>query len=195
MKRMIIATALATTLGTASFAANEAQIQQVEGFSSGIDTSTYTDRDFDIAYGIVTSGMSRGEKTGKLQALATEDNVDLGAVMISEAELARLQEYAPDVDFSTITQSQAEIALAVTYGDESVSTVTRRVQNILSGSEMDAETLAVVTQGQTNMLSTFISADDIALLTEDELQLALNFAYSGMSRGQKASQIKGLIAN
>ncbi len=195
MKHMIIATALATTLGTASFAANEAQIQQVEGYSNGIDTSTYTDRDFDIAYGIVTSGMSRGEKTGKLRALATEDNVDLGAVMISEAELTRLQEYAPDVDFSTITQSQAEIALAVTYGEESVSTVTRRVQNILSGSEMDAETLAVVTQGQTNMLSTFISADDIALLTEDDLQLALSFAYSGMSRGQKASQIEGLIAN
>jgi len=193
MKRMMIATALATTLGTAGFAATEAQIEQVESFASGIDTSTYTDSDFDIAYGIVNSGMSRGEKVAKLRALETEDNVDLGVVMISEAEMERLEQYAPGVDFGTITQAQAESALAVTYGGESPSIVTQRVQNILSGNEMDEETLAMVSQGEMNMLSTYISEDDIALLTEDELELALSYAYSGMSRSQKVQQIEALI--
>jgi len=193
MKRMMIATALATTLGTAGFAATEAQIEQVESFASGIDTSSYTDSDFDIAYGIVNSGMSRGEKVAKLRALETEDNVDLGVVMISEAEMERLEQYAPGVDFGTITQAQAESALAVTYGGESPSIVTQRVQNILSGNEMDEETLAMVSQGEMNMLSTYISEDDIALLTEDELELALSYAYSGMSRGQKVQQIEALI--
>jgi len=193
MKRMMIATALATTLGTAGFAATEAQIEQVESFASGIDTSSYTDSDFDIAYGIVNSGMSRGEKVAKLRALETEDNVDLGVVMISEAEMERLEQYAPGVDFGTITQAQAESALAVTYGGESPSIVTQRVQNILSGNEMDEETLAMVSQGEMNMLSTYISEDDIALLTEDELELALSYAYSGMSRSQKVQQIEALI--
>ena len=121
MTRMMIATALATTLGTAAFAATEAQIQQVQTFNTGIDTSTFTDTDYDIAYGIVTSGMSNGEKTAKLRALGTDDNVDMGIAMISEAEMARLLDYAPNTDFGAITQSQAEAALAVTYGGGAMS--------------------------------------------------------------------------
>ena len=51
----------------------------------------------------------------------------------------------------------------------------------------------MVSQGEMNMLSTYISEDDIALLTEDELELALSYAYSGMSRSQKVQQIEALI--
>jgi hypothetical protein len=193
MKRMMIATALATTLGTAAFAATEAEMDKVTTFAPGVDTSSYTESDFNIAYGIVNSGMSRGEKLAKLRALETDSNLDMGTAMITEAEMERLQEYAPDIDFGSVTQAQAETALAITYGGESTSVKTERVQNILSGTEMDAETMAMVSEGQEQMLMTYLSEDEISTLTEDELQLALSYAYSGMSRSQKVEQMQSLV--
>jgi hypothetical protein len=193
MTRMMIATALATTLGTAAFAATEAQIQQVQTFNTGIDTSTFTDTDYDIAYGIVTSGMSNGEKTAKLRALGTDDNVDMGIAMISEAEMARLLDYAPNTDFGAITQSQAEAALAVTYGGESRATITSRVESILGGAEMDADTLTIVSEGQAAMLRSYVPEADVTVLTQEELALAMSYVHSGMSRSEKAAQIEALI--
>lgn len=193
MTRMMIATALATTLGTAAFAATEAQIQQVQTFNTGIDTSTFTDTDYDIAYGIVTSGMSNGEKTAKLRALGTDDNVDMGIAMISEAEMARLLDYAPNTDFGAITQSQAEAALAVTYSGESRATITSRVESILGGAEMDADTLTIVSEGQAAMLRSYVPEADVTVLTQEELALAMSYVHSGMSRSEKAAQIEALI--
>lgn len=193
MKRMMIATALASTLGTAGIAATDAQIQQVQTFNSGIDTSSYSDTDYDIAYGIVTSGMSNGEKIGQLRALATDDTVDTGIAMISEAEMDRLLQYAPEADFGTITQSQAEMALAVTYGGESPSEITRRVQNILSGAEMDADTLTVVSAGQANLLRTYVPEADVSVLTKEELGLAMSYVHSDMPRSEKTAKIDAMI--
>ena len=193
MTRMMIATALATTLGTAAFAATEAQIQQVQTFNTGIDTSTFTDTDYDIAYGIVTSGMSNGEKTAKLRALGTDDNVDMGIAMISEAEMARLLDYAPNSDFGAITQSQAEAALAVTYSGESRATITSRVESILGGAEMDADTLTIVSEGQAALLRSYVPEADVTVLTQEELALAMSYVHSGMSRSEKAAQIEALI--
>ncbi|MCR9111310.1 hypothetical protein [Marivita sp. XM-24bin2] len=193
MKRMMIATALATTLGTAGFAATEAQIQQVQGFNSSIDTSTFTDTDYDIAYGIVTSGMSNSEKTAKLRALATDDNVDMGIAMISEAEMERLLDYAPDADLGTITQSQAEAALAVTYGGESRAVITDRVASILAGEPMDDETLTVVSTGRAAMLQMYVPEADVTVLTDDELALAVSYVHSGMSRSEKTAKIEELV--
>lgn len=192
MKRMMIATALATTLGTAGFAATEAQMQQVDSFSDGVDTSTFTERDYDIGYSIITSGMSTSEKAAKLRALATDDNVDTGMVMISEAEMARLEQYAPETDFGTITQAQAESALAITYSGASESTKMEQVQNILTGGDMDDMVLASIGEGQLNVLTKYVSEEDLAGLSQDELQLALSFAYSGMSETEKAQQIEAL---
>ena len=193
MKRMMIATALATTLATAGFAATETQKQEVDGFNASIDTSSFSDRDYDIAYGIVTSGMSMGEKTAKLRALETEDNVDMGIAMISEAEMERLMQYAPDADYGSITQSQAETALAVTYGGESTSTITERVQNILNDGEMDETTLTAVNEGRQNLIRTYVPEADLSVLTEDELALALSYVHSGMSRSEKVQQIEALL--
>lgn len=193
MKRMMIATALATTLGTAGFAATEAEMDKVTTFAPGVDTSTYTESDFNIAYGIVNSGMSRGEKIAKLRALETDNNVDMGVAMITEAEMARLREYAPDVDFTNLTQAQAEAALAVTYGANSEAEIPARIAGIVEGAEMDADTMAMVSDGQQQILMTYLSEDEIASLSEDELQLALSYAYSGMSRSQKINQMEALI--
>jgi hypothetical protein len=195
MKRMMIATALATTLGTAGFAATEAQMQQVDTFNTGVDTSTFTERDYNIAYGIITSGMSNGEKTAKLRALATDDNVDMGPVMLSDAEIERLMQYAPGADLSNVTQAQAEAALAVTYGANSPAEASSRAQSILSGEDMDDETMVMITAGETNILRSYVPEADLSGLTEDELEIALSYAYSGMSRSEKTQQIEALVNN
>ena len=193
MKRMMIATALATTLGTAGLAATEAQMEAVNSFDQTIDTTSYTESDYEIAYGIVNSGMSRGEKMAKLRALGTDDNLDMGNAMLTEGEMARLRDYAPDVDFTTMTQAQAEAALAVTYGANSEAEIPSRIAGIVEGNEMDAETMVMVSDGQQQILMTYLSEDEIAALTEDELQLALSYAYSGMSRSQKVEQMQALV--
>lgn len=193
MKRMMIATALATTLATASFALTEQQREQVTSFNSGIDTSTYTERDFTIAYGIVSSGMSNGEKTAKLRALAQEDDGASGSAMISETVMSRLEDYAPDADYTDITQGQAEAALAVTYSGDSRSVITDRVAQILEGSEMDADMMAMVSEGRLNLIRSYAPDADLSNLTEDEVELAVSYAYSGMSNGEKTQQIQELV--
>ena len=193
MNRLMIATALVATLGTAGFAATDAQVEQIQNFDPNLDTSGFSDSDYDIAYGIVTSGMSRGEKAAKLRALATEDNVDMGIAMISEAEMERLQEYAPGVDFGTITQNQAETALAVSYSGVERSVAAERVQQILGGVEADPETLVLVDQGREAMIQSYVPEANVGLLTEDERNLAVSFIHSSMSRGEKIQRIEALL--
>jgi hypothetical protein len=193
MNRLMIATALVASLGTAGFAATDAQKEQIENFDPNLDTSGFSDTDYTIAYGIVTSGMSRGEQIAKLRALETEDNIDTGIAMISEAELERLQDYAPNADFGTITQSQAEIALAVSYSSASRSTTGERVQQILGGGEVDPETLVLVDEGQEAMIQSYVPEANVGLLTEDERDLAVSFIHSSMSRGEKIQRIEALF--
>lgn len=193
MTRIMIATALATTLSTAAFGATDTQIQQVDSFNSAIDTSTFTDTDYNIAYGIISSGMSAGEKLAKLRSLGTDDNVNTGIAMISEAEMDVLLNYAPDTDFGRITQLQAEAALAVTFGGEPRAVITDRVQAILSGAEMEAETMTVVNAGQEAMIQNYVPNADVSSLSNEELALTLSFVHSGMSRSEKTAQIETLL--
>lgn len=193
MNRLMIATALVASLGTAGFAATDLQKEQIENFDPNLDTSGFSDTDYTIAYGIVTSGMSRGEKAAKLRALSTEDNIDMGMAMISEAEMERLQEYAPDVDFGTITQSQAELALAVSYSGAARSIAAERVQQILETVEMDPETLVLVDQGREAMIQSYVPEANVGLLTEDERDLAVSYIHSSMSRGEKIQRIEELL--
>ncbi|MCL3882236.1 hypothetical protein [Marivita sp. GX14005] len=193
MKRLMIATALATTLGTGAFALTEAEMIEVQTFNTDIDTSGYTEQDYNIAYGIIHSGMSHGEKTAKLKALEHDNNIDMGPVRLSEAEIARLREYAPDADLTNVTQAQAEAALAVSYGANSEAEAASRVASILQGKEMDDETTAAMNTGRINILRSYVPDADLAGLTEDELELALAYAHSGMSRGEKVERIQALL--
>ena len=138
--------------------------------------------------------MSNGEKMGKLRSLALDDNGANGSVTISETVMLRLEDYAPDADYTDITQAQAEAALAVTYSGDSRSVITDRVAQILDGSEMDADMMAMVTEGQMNLIRSYAPQTDLSNLTEDEVNLALSYAYSGMSNGEKTQQIQQLVS-
>jgi hypothetical protein len=191
MKRMMIATALATTLGTAGLAATEAQIQQVQNFAPGIDTSGFTDEQYDLAYVIVTSGESYSEQVSKLRALAIEDDSPRGMPLLSEAEMQRLLKYAPDADLGTVTQAQAEMAIAMTYGSESESEITSRVQSILDDSSADAR--VTVGAGVETLLRRYAPEADLTDLTAEELALAMGYINSEMTRTETADRIQSLL--
>lgn len=191
MKRMMIATALATTIGTAGLAATEAEIQQVQSFDPSIDTTGFTDEQYDLAYGIVTSGESRSDQIAKLRALAVEDDTMVGMPMISEAEMQRLLKYAPDADLSTVTQAQAEMAITMTYGSESETEITRRVQSILDDTSEDSR--VVVGQGVESLLLRYAPDADLTGLTAEELSLAMSYINSDLTRTETADRIQTLL--
>lgn len=191
MKRMMIATALATTLGTAGLAATEAQIQQVQNFAPGIDTSGFTDEQYDLAYVIVTSGESYSEQVSKLRALAIENDSPRGMPMLSEAEMQRLLKYAPDADLGTVTQAQAEMAIAMTYGSGSESEISSRVQSILDDSSADAR--VTVGAGVETLLRRYAPEADLTDLTAEELALAMGYINSEMTRTETADRIQSLL--
>lgn len=191
MKRMMIATALATTIGTAGFAATEAEIQQVQTFDESIDTSGLTDAQYDIAYGIVTSGDSFSEKASKLRALTTKNEISQGMPMITEAEMNRLLSFAPDADLSTISQAQAEMAIAATYASDSHSEVTQRVRSILDGD--DETTRIVVGSGVESLLRRYAPDADLTGLTAEELSIAMSYINSDMTRTETAERIQALL--
>lgn len=191
MKRMMIAIALATTIGTAGFAATETEIQQVQNFDESIDTSGLTDAQYDIAYGIVTSGDSVSEKAAQLRALTTKNEISQDMPMISEAEMQRLMRFAPNADLSNVTQAQVEMALAASYGNDSVSESSQRVQSILDGS--DETTRIVVGEGVANLLLRYAPDADLTGLTADELGLAMSYINSDMTRTETAERIQTLL--
>ena len=190
MKRMMIATALVTTIGTAGLAATEAQIRQVQNFDQSIDTSSFSDEQYDIAYGIVTSGDSYSENVAKLRAIAAENEMNQGLAMITEAERNRLLSFAPDADLTNVTQGQVETALSATYGSDSHSEVTRRVQNILSGDDTNP---IVVGSNVENLLQSYVPGADVSVLTEDELALAMGYINSDMNRTEVADRLQELF--
>lgn len=192
MKRILIATALATTLSTAAFAATETQIQQIESFAAGIDVSAMTDAELDQAYAIVTSGMNRGEKISQLRALSKQSNLPEPS-MLSSGELARLQTYAPEADYSSITRAQAQSALSVTYSSASEGEISQRVQEILSDEAAATAMAADITAAQKLMIEQYVPDIDMTVLTEDQLDAIIQAIHAGMERGETVSQIESII--
>lgn len=192
MKRMMIATALVTTLGTAAFAATEAQIQEIETFGAGVNVSTMTDAELDLAYAIVSSNDSHSEKLAKLRSLAEPDE-PASEPMLSEAQIVQLQQYAPDVDFSDITRAQAEAALALAFGGTSESEKATRVQNVLSDESM-VETMATDIEASERQMIEFYAPDiDLDSVTEVELDAIVQVIHSGKPHGEITSEIETIV--
>jgi hypothetical protein len=191
MKRMMIATALATTIGTAGIAATEAEIQQVQSFDASIDTSGLTAEQYDLAYNIVTSGDSFSDKSAKLRALTTKGEIDQSVAMISDAELDRLLRYAPNADLNNVSQAQAEMAIVASYSGDSFSEVSLRVQSILDGD--DETTRIVVGEGVENLLRRYAPDADLTGLTAEELSIAMSYINSDMTRTDTAERIQALL--
>ncbi|SHI08045.1 hypothetical protein [Marivita hallyeonensis] len=194
MKRMMIATALVTTLGTAAMAATDEQIQQIERFAPGIETSNLTEAELQTAYGIVTSGDSRGEKIAKLRALETDANAG-SFEMLSDAELMRLEQYAPGFDWTDVTPAQAQAALAITYGGDSEGVKSERVQAILTDENSMTEMNADITAGQRMMITNYAPNVDVDALSESDVQSILSVIHSGASRGEIAGQIEAIAGS
>jgi hypothetical protein len=107
--------------------------------------------------------------------------------------MLRLQDYAPDADLTTITQAQAQTALAITYGGESESEKAERVQAILTDVTMIDAMAAEITAGQLNQIQAYAPDVDVSVLTEQDVDLIMTFIYSDMSRGEKLGKIYSIL--
>ena len=192
MKPTLIATALVTTLGTSAFAATETQIEAIDSFSAGINTDLMTEEQLNIAYGIINSGDSRGEKLAKLRALEA-DTVNFNLANISDAEKRHLQQYAPNVDLETVTKDQMLAALAVSYGNASESEKAERVQAVLNDYSVVDTMAQDITEGRERMIRSYAPNVDLSTLSEEDVQTIMSFIHSDMSRGETAGKIEAII--
>lgn len=192
MKRMMIATALVTTLGTSAFAANETQIELIDSFAAGIDTSVMTDAELDAAYGIVSSGMSRGEKVAKLRSLQADPDL-AGPAMLGEADRLSIAQYAPEADLDSITRQQAQTALSVIASGESEGDKSRAVQAILADTSVAVSPASNLTYGQLDLIRTYAPDVDAADLTETDVLQLLSVIHSASSRSEKLAQITSIL--
>ena len=192
MKPTLIATALVTTLGTSAFAATETQIEAIDSFSAGINTDLMTEEQLKIAYGIINSGDSRGEKLAKLRALEA-DTVNFNLANISDAEKRHLQQYAPNVDLETVTKDQMLAALAVSYGNASESEKAERVQAVLNDYSVVDTMAQDITEGRERMIRSYAPNVDLSTLSEEDVQTIMSFIHSDMSRGETAGKIEAII--
>lgn len=192
MKRTLIATALVTTLGTSAFAATETQIEAIDSFSAGINTDLMTEEQLNIAYGIINSGDSRGEKLAKLRALEA-DTVNFNLANISDAEKRHLQQYAPNADLETVTKDQMLAALAVSYGNASESEKAERVQAVLNDYSVVDTMAQDITEGRERMIRAYAPNVDLSTLSEEDVQTIMSYIHSDMSRGETAGKIEAII--
>lgn len=192
MKRILIATALTTTLSTAAFAVTDGQMNQIQTFAPGIDVTSMTETQLEVAYGIVTSGDSHGEKMGELRALTLDDEPAQIAV-ISEAQWNRLMSYAPEADPSVITQAQAESALAITYSGMSAGERRQQVQEILNDYSVVETMTDKISEGRLNLIKTYVPEIQEEELSDQDVQVIISVIHSGMSRAEITSQIKSIM--
>lgn len=196
MKNLMIATALATTLATSAFAVNETQIGEIKNFAAGIDVESMTEDELEIAYGVVTSGMSRGDKLAKLRSLAETDGpvvMEVAMAELSETELERLMQYAPDVDFAVVTQAQAEAALAATYSSGSPDDIAQRVMAILTNDATMVGEMNNASRAEMEIIRGYVPEADVMSLSQAELNTALSIAYGGDSPNEKTAKIKAIV--
>ena len=192
MTRLMIATALTTTIATSAFAMTDAQIEQIENFSADVNVEALSETQLETAYTIVTSGDDRSNKLARLRALEAGDNPE-DMAMISAAEMDRLERYAPNADLSMISQAQAEAAIAVIYGGGTRSEKGERVEAILND-YMVVETMAAdISEGRLNIIQEYAPNVDASDLSEQDVQLIMNFIHSGMSRGEKLNRIDAVV--
>jgi len=192
MTRLMIATALTTTIATSAFAMTDAQIEQIENFSADVNVEALSETQLETAYTIVTSGDDRSNKLARLRALEAGDNPE-DMAMISAAEMDRLERYAPNADLSMISQAQAEAAIAVIYGGGTRSEKGERVEAILND-YMVVETMAAdISEGRLNIIQEYAPNVDANDLSEQDVQLIMNFIHSGMSRGEKLNRIDAVV--
>ncbi|MGR3271217.1 hypothetical protein [Thalassococcus profundi] len=191
MKRFMIATALTATMATAGFAATEAEMAEINSYVPNADVSMMSDEQVAQAMQIINSGEGRGDKVSQLNALLMTPEMS-GPAVLSEAEMVRLQEAAPNVDLTAVTQAQASQALQVLSSGDG-SDRNEQVVAILMGESMETSGMAMPTEAEMVQLERYISTAEVQSLTQTELAQAMQILTSGDSEGDKQAKLNGLV--
>ncbi|KUF12554.1 hypothetical protein [Pseudoponticoccus marisrubri] len=132
MKRLFATTALAATIATASVAATEGQLNEIQTYLPNADVELLTDEQVTMLITIANGGENRGDKIERMEAViegtpAEGDyepvaSVDVDTIEapapLTDAEYAELKVYDPDFTGAGYTEAELEsLAAALAAGD------------------------------------------------------------------------------
>lgn len=176
MKRLFAGTALAAVLATGAFAATEDEMAAIQKYAPDVDVSTMSEQQIDAVMNVINSGDSEGEKSAKISALVGEAGDNTVVSEVSSGQLARLQQYAPELDFTGITASELEQALNVIDSADSKGEALAQLRTYSTNSVSEAPSAAPFTEAELSQIATAAPDLDPMTLTAEqraELQAAL----------------------
>jgi hypothetical protein len=175
MKRMFAGTAIAAILATGAFAATDAEIMAIQKYAPDADVTVMSEQDIDAVMNVINSGDSEGDKAQKIRALIGDAGENTVVSEVTSGQLVRLQQYAPELDFTGITASELEQALTVIDSADSKSEALIQLRTY-STSASEAPSAPVFTAAEASALAAVAPDLDPMTLTVEqraELQAAI----------------------
>ncbi|MBN7785858.1 hypothetical protein JYP51_13075 [Ponticoccus gilvus] len=176
MKRLFAGTALAAVLATGAFAATEEEMTAIQEYAPNVDVSTMSEQQIDAVMNVIHGSDSEGEKSAKILALVGEAGDNTVVSEVSSGQLARLQQYAPELDFTGITASELEQALNLIDSADSKGEALAQLRNYSTNSVSEAPSAAPFTEAELSQIAAAApDLDPMTLSVEQraELQAAL----------------------
>ncbi len=193
MKRFLIATALTASLSTAAYAATEAEVAQIQSLLPNVDASTLSDTEVTNAMAIINGSDSRSSKMQNLSALLNQEMSMGMAATPTEAQRAQLERYAPNVDYTTVTQAQLDTALNYVNSGMGDADISQNVQAVLVDDGTPVGEANTASAAEVAILQRYLPDMEVAMLTEAQLNVALATVYGGGSESEIQSKLKAMV--
>ncbi len=204
MKRFLIATALTTSMSTAAFAATLEEQAQVEAFLPSVDASALTEEQMTLTLEVINSNMTADEKRDRMNLILSAGSQMSTEAVPTAAQQSEIQRYAPDVDFSTVTQAQVDSAMLAINGGGSPSEIQGKVQSILgtvrdsAQPEMAVSTEtntspAMPTEAQQSEIERYAPGVDFTTLTQAQVDSAMLAINGGGSPSEIAGRVQSIL--
>lgn len=176
MKRMFAGTALAAMIATGAVAATDAEMMAIQQFSPDIDVSTLSDQQVDAVMNVINGGGSNADKQGQIAGIVGTAGDNTVVSEVTSGQLTRLQQYAPELDFTGITASELEQALNVIDSADNKGDALAQLRTYSVDSASEAPSAAPFTAAEmTQIQAAAPELDPMTLTVEQraELQAAL----------------------
>ncbi|PIL19090.1 hypothetical protein P775_16400 [Puniceibacterium antarcticum] len=193
MKRLMIATALTASLSTAAFAATEAEVAQIQALMPNVDASTLSDTEVANAMAVISSSSPRTTKMNRLNDLFSTDMTVTMAATPTEAQFAQIERYAPDVDYTTVTQAQVDTALNYINSDMSDSDIAANVKTVMMDDGTRISEVNTATAAEQAILQRYLPEMTVDTLTEAQLNSALAVVYSGGNESDISQSLEAMV--
>lgn len=112
-----------------------------------------------------------------------------GAFAATEAEMAKIQQYAPNVDVSTMSEQQVDAVMNIINGGDSMGEKQAKISGLV-GEAGDNTVVSEVSSGQLVRLQQYAPGLDFTGISASELEQALNVIDSSESKGDALAQLQ-----